>query len=66
VRGANPSILQYLAPRAGLEPTTSWLTAKRSTIELPRNNLKRPELGSHGYSLHAELFPYRSIEGNHT
>lgn len=26
-----------LAPRAGLEPATSWLTARRSAIELSRN-----------------------------
>ena len=26
-----------LAPREGLEPPTYWLTARRSTIELPRN-----------------------------
>lgn len=26
-----------MAPRKGLEPLTFWLTARRSTIELPRN-----------------------------
>lgn len=29
--------LFILAPEVGLEPTTFWLTAKRSTIELLRN-----------------------------
>ena len=27
-----------LAPATGLEPVTFWLTARRSTIELRRNN----------------------------
>jgi hypothetical protein len=29
-----------LAPGVGLEPTTNWLTANCSTIELPRNTKK--------------------------
>ena len=29
-----------LAPRVGLEPTTTRLTAECSTIELSRNNIK--------------------------
>ena len=28
-----------MAPRVGLEPTTYWLTANRSTIELPENEI---------------------------
>ena len=28
----------YVAPATGLEPVTFWLTARRSTIELRRNN----------------------------
>ena len=29
----------FLAPRAGLEPATYWLTANRSTTELCRNTV---------------------------
>lgn len=29
----------HMAPRKGLEPLTFWLTARRSTIELPRNTI---------------------------
>ena|GEM_PF-6925957 len=36
-----------LAPRAGIEPATLWLTATCSTIELPRNMVsKKKEQGS--------------------
>lgn len=34
---ASPGLFS-LAPREGLEPTTNWLTASCSAIELPRNN----------------------------
>ena len=35
----NEFVSLNLAPRVGLEPTTLSLTARRSTIELPRNNM---------------------------
>jgi hypothetical protein len=34
-----PVKLIPLAPEEGVEPTTHWLTANCSTIELPRNKM---------------------------
>lgn len=31
------NLLQFLAPREGIEPPTYWLTASCSTVELPEN-----------------------------
>lgn len=40
-----------LAPGAGLEPATYWLTASCSTIELPRNKRTLPVVATQ------ELYP---------
>jgi hypothetical protein len=39
LRRVSPQGFYKLAPAVGLEPTTKWLTATYSTIELRRNGL---------------------------